>query len=119
MGIAAATIKPVDPGKFILSLILFSLGLIFVSVSVYLTWRISKLYAIEAMDLRDKASSKVISEEKQPEGDLEEVETWFNFVGKHGHQDRRQLALVILSFVSFFAGLVFATIDLVEIPTIQ
>ena len=119
MGIAAATIKRVDPGEFILSLILFSLGLIFVTVSVYLTWRISKLYAIEAMDLRDKASSKVISEEKQPEGDLEEVETWFNFVSKHGHQDRRQLALVILSFVSFFAGLVFATINLVEIPTIQ
>ena len=119
MGIAAATIKPVDHGEFILSLILFSLGLIFVTVSVYLTWRISKLYAIEAMDLRDKASSKVISEEKQPEGDLEEVETWFNFVSKHGHQDIRQLALVILSFVSFFAGLVFATINLVEIPTIQ
>ena len=64
MGIAAATIKPVDHGEFILSLILFSLGLIFVTVSVYLTWRVSKLYAIEAMDLRDEASSKVISEEK-------------------------------------------------------
>ena len=64
MGIAAATIKRVDPGKFILSLILFSLGLIFVTVFVYLTWRVSKLYAIEAMDLRDEASSKVISEEK-------------------------------------------------------
>ena len=64
MGIAAATIKRVDPGECILSLILFSLGLIFVTVSVYLTWRISKLYAIEAMDLRDEASSKVISEEK-------------------------------------------------------
>ena len=64
MGIAAATIKRVDPGKFILSLILFSLGLIFETVFVYLTWRVSKLYAIEAMDLRDEASSKVISEEK-------------------------------------------------------
>ena len=55
MGIAAATIKPVDHGEFILSLILFSLGLIFVTVSVYLTWRVSKLYAIEAMGLRDEA----------------------------------------------------------------
>ena len=55
MGIAAATIKRVDPGKFILSLILFSLGLIFVTVFVYLTWRVSKLYAIEAMGLRDEA----------------------------------------------------------------
>ena len=54
MGMAAATITRVAPGKFILSLILFSLGLIFVTVSVYLTWRTSKLHATEAMDLRDQ-----------------------------------------------------------------
>ena len=58
MGIAAATIKRVDPGECILSLILFSLGLIFVTVSVYLTCRISKLYAIEAMDLRDQPQAR-------------------------------------------------------------
>jgi hypothetical protein len=119
MGIAGAASGKVRASEFITALSFFSIGLILMTISVYLTWRMSKLYAMRAMDARDKVSASSLAETGGVSHSKAVVDEWFAFTKQAGHDDSFQIAIVLLSFLAFLIGVIAAAASILEMPMVS